>query len=255
MCALWCVAVLSVGIVHAQAPPPGRGVNFFSKEREIELGQQLSAEFRKTAMPLDDAEVGGYVQRVGARLAAQFPPEWTYEFETVRGPSSVPTHEPAAFPGGFVFVSTDLILAARNEDEFAGMLAHAMAHVAARHATRLAAKSQIGLIGAPARGANGPALALHLGLLTFQRANEREADYLAVQAMSAAGYDPASLASYIERVQPAAEEGTLVSQPMPSRDQRVSAIRDAIGKLPRTHLRDQRRVRPHPGISEIPLKT
>jgi predicted Zn-dependent protease len=232
---VWCVAIVALGIAQAQEQQPGRGVNFFSKEKEIALGQQLAAESRKNATPLDNPIVNDYVSRVGGKLATQFP-EWTYRFEAMRGNTGGATHEPAAFPGGIIFVSADLIAAARNEAEFAGMLAHAMAHVAARHATRLAARTQVAQIGAQAAAATAPAdgagVGIPLRLLSFQRANETEADYLAVQAMATAGYDPNGLASYVERVQPPRGSVDRVFADMPDRDERVKAIQTEIGKLP-----------------------
>ncbi len=203
---LWCVATLAMGIAQAQSYQPGQGVNFYSKDKEIALGQQLAQEVRRKTTPLDSATVNDYVKAVGAKLAAQFPAGWTFTFETVREPSGGATHEPNALPGGPIFISADLIAAAQNEAEFAGMLAHAMAHVVARHYTRLASKSDLAAMAtAPLNGRPEMAgiSAPQIGLLAGQRANESEADYLAVEALAAAGYDPAGLASYLERVQPA----------------------------------------------------
>ncbi len=178
---LWCIAVLLLGIAHGQEQGSG-------KARQIALGQQLAQEFRRKTTPVESAAVSEYVQRVGAKLAEQFPGGWTYRIETIREDQGGATHEPAAFPGGFVFVPADLITTARNEAEFAGMLAHAMAHVVA---------------GAPGMTGNAAGLGVPVGVLGLQRANEAEADALAVKAMAAAGYDPAGLASYLRRVQPA----------------------------------------------------
>ena len=236
MRALWCVAVLIVWVAPGQAQQPGQGVNFYSRDQEVALGRQLAAEFRQGTTPLDNAAANDYVKRVTANLAAQFSGGWTFTLETIRedphfpdrgAPGGGATREPTAFPGGFIFVSADLIAASRNEAEFAGMLAHAMAHVVARHATRQATRSGLaGASGGPGRGLSVP-----MGFLAFQRANELEADYLAVKAMASAGYDPAGLASYIERVQPAPgrNEGF---ETLPPRARRVAAIQAEIRKLP-----------------------
>jgi beta-barrel assembly-enhancing protease len=235
---LWCVAMLAVGVAQGQDRQPGQAVNFYNRDKEIALGQQLVLEVRQKTTLLDNAAVSDYVKRVGANLAAQFPGGWTYQIETIREDSGGATHEPGAFPGGFVFVSVDLIAAARNEAEFAGMLAHAMAHVAARHWTRQATRGQIAQIGMQAQSAaastpdQGRGIAIPLGMLTFQRVNEREADYLAVKAMAAAGYDPAGLASYVERLQPPATGRGSVFETLPPRDERVAAIQAEIGQLP-----------------------
>jgi predicted Zn-dependent protease len=235
---LWCVAMLAIGVAQGQERQPGQGVNFYSKDKEIALGQQLALEFRQKTTPLNNAAASDYVKRVGADLAAQFPGGWTYQIETIREDLGGATHEPAAFPGGFIFVSADLIATAQNEAEFAGMLAHAMAHVVARHGTRQATRSELTQIASLPAGATMPdrsaGLAVPMAMLTFQRANEREADSLAVKAMVAAGYDPAGLASYVERVQPAPGEGSVSAAfaTLPPRDQRVAAIQAEIRALP-----------------------
>jgi len=249
MRSLCCVAMLAIGVAQGQERQPGQGINFYSRDKEIALGRQLALEYRRRTTPLDNAAVSDYVKRVGANLAAQFP-GWTYQIETVRedrGGSTAlaldpellrvaapeATHEPAAFPGGFIFVSVDLIAAARSEAEFAGMLAHAMAHVAERDWTRMASRSELAQTAAsvPDRSAG---LAVPVGMLTFSRAIEAEADYLAVKAMAAAGYDPAGLASYLGRVQPAPSQGSgsAVFATLPPRDRRVADIQAEIRTLP-----------------------
>jgi len=234
---LWCVAILAVVLAQAQERQPGQGVNFYSKEKEVALGQQLAQEFRRSTTPLDNAAVADYVKRAGANFAAQLPGGWTYQIETVGQadpegtPPANPTHEATAFPGGFLFVSVHLIAAARNEAEFAGMLAHAMAHVAERHGTRFQTRNEIAQIGAQigaqAAAANMPdrqvGPTVPLGMRTLQRAFERDADTLAVKTMAAAGYDPAGFASYLERLEP---------PDSPDRDQRLDALQAAIRQLP-----------------------
>ena len=240
---LWCVAVLVIGVAQGQERQPGQGVNFYSKDKEIALGQRLALEFGQKTTPLDIAAVNDYVRRVGADLAAQFPGGWTYRIEAIREERGGATHEPVAFPGGAIFVSVDLLRAAQSEAEFAGMLAHAMAHVVARHWTRSATKNEL-VMGDPSGGrwlgafsepvpmgtgeSGRPALA---GMLAFQRGAEREADYLAVRAMAAAGYDPSGLASYVGRVQAVPHSGAAFDT-LPPRDQRVTAIQSEVRKLP-----------------------
>src|ERR1700691_3955331 len=201
---VWCVAVLAIGVAQGQERQPGQGVNFYTKDKEIALGTQLALQFGQKTTPLGMADASDYVKRVGGNLAAQFPGGWTYRIETIREDPGGATHEPTVFPGGPIFVSVDLIEAARNEAEFAGMLAHAMAHVVARHWTRLATKSELttrGLSGARWLAAFPPPVPMGepvpMRMLAFRRATEGEADYWAVKAMAAAGYDPSGLASYV----------------------------------------------------------
>ncbi len=228
---LWCVVMLVLGVAHSQTREPGQGVNFYSKEKEIALGRQLAQQFRQKTTLVDSVSVNDYVQRVGANLAAQFPGGWTYRIETIREDQGGATHEPVAFPAGFIFVPADLIAASRNEAEFAGMMAHAMAHVVASHGTKSATRSHI--MSVPDTPDNWTGASVPMGLLAFQRANEREADYLAVKAMAAAGYDPAGLASYVKRVQPPHGNGnaSAVFATLPPRDERVAAIQAEIRQL------------------------
>ncbi|HEX3748286.1 MAG TPA: M48 family metalloprotease [Bryobacteraceae bacterium] len=225
----WCIAFLTIGIAQGQRQQPGQGVNFYSRDKEVALGEQLAQEFRQGTTPLGSAAVDDYVKRVGANLAAQLPGGWTFTFETIRDERGGPTHEPIAFPGGPIFVSADLIVTAQNEAEFAGMLAHAMAHVVARRYTRQLSRENLGSIQTASLPVSAPGTAIPMGLLAFRRANESEADYWAVKAMAAAGYDPAGLASYVDRVQP---DGKDSIGPLPPRDWRVAAIEKEILNLP-----------------------
>ena len=243
---LWCVAILAAGAAYGQEKQPGQGVNFFSREKEIALGQSLAAEESRHTTPLDSAAVNEYVRRVGAALAAAMPVVYSYEFHVIQEDSGGVTHEPVAFPGGPIFVSQYLIAAAQNEAEFAGMLAHAMAHVQARHWTRQVTKAELSQVGWVASGGQP----VPLGQIQFQRANEREADFLAVRAMAAAGYDPAGLASYIQRLQvPAAT----VLATLPDRDQRTKDINQEIGTLPqRTYQQDNQFARVKSELKLLP---
>jgi beta-barrel assembly-enhancing protease len=150
--------------------------------------------------------------------------------------------EPAALPGGYIFVPAGLILATTSEAELVGTLAHAMSHILARHSTRQATRGDIAqqgtipliFMGSVGYGGTPDAgLVLPVGMLTSQRQYESEADLIAVKIASSAGYDPAGLAQYIRRVQqdpPPAQAGKF--SPFPSRDQRVRAIEKAIQALP-----------------------
>ncbi|MCP5110700.1 MAG: M48 family metalloprotease, partial [bacterium] len=140
--------LLLVGLtLGAQDRPIGRGVNFYSKEKEAALGARLAAEIREKVTTLENAKVSKYVERLGGQLAGHMPGEgYDYTF-TVYSRDALgrrnPTHEPCSVVGGHVLVPASLILAARDEAEFAGMLAHSMAHVAARHGTRTATRAEI----------------------------------------------------------------------------------------------------------------
>jgi beta-barrel assembly-enhancing protease len=228
---LWPGVLLSAIAATAQQREPGAGINFYSKTEEISIGRQMARQFRGDTTPLGNTVVSDYVNRVGAALAAQMPGGWAYQFEVVRENGDGVTLEPVAFPGGPIFISADLIAAARSEAEFAAMLAHAMAHVAERNWTKNATRGELLRTGAqpPPPGDAAPA---PLSMIQFQRSFERQADYLAINAAAAAGYDPEGLATYVERVQSLKSDVARAFDPIPPRPERVKAIRVAIAKLP-----------------------
>jgi predicted Zn-dependent protease len=152
-------------------------------------------------------------------------------------------HEPIAVPGGRIFVPVELILAAKDEAELAGMLAHSMVHISERHYTRQATRTQLADIatiplvfmggwgGYGARQASGSLIPV--GMLQFQRTLETEADAQAIQIVSAAGFDPAALVRYIVRVQTASPGTTgAVFAVLPPAGQRASLMETAIQALP-----------------------
>jgi predicted Zn-dependent protease len=231
------------------ARPIGGGVNFYSLDREIALGAQLAEQVRRESKALDSDLARDYVARLGRQLAPQAGgPGFTYTFTVVAdlpgGIGDNLTHEPMALPGGPIFIPANLILEAQNTAEFSGMLAHAIAHVADRDCTRMKTRAELMQTGAvaPSRSigcwleeASVPAIPL--GYLAFQRAFESRADYLAIQTMSKAGYDPAALAAYIRRVQqtPRLRQAGSVSRvfsPWPTAEERVKRIDEEIRKLP-----------------------
>jgi predicted Zn-dependent protease len=185
----------------------GKGVNFYSLEKEMALGKQLAAEVARQAKLLDEPIISEYVNRVGQNLVRNSDAKVPFTFRVIEADDL----NAFALPGGYVFVNTGLIQMAEEEDEFAGALAHEIAHVAARHSTRRETKSQIaslstiplsvllgGWAGMAARqGAN---VLVPMTFLSFTRKDEAEADYLGLQYMYAAGYDPAGEISILEKL-------------------------------------------------------
>ncbi len=191
-------------------------------DREARLGAAVAAEIRGQTTPLDSRAARDFVDRLGRRIAAELPlGRMNCTFEIVAdGPADAGLHEPIALPGGYIFVPAALFTAAADEAEFAGMLAHSMAHVAARHATRNAARPPVILTSG----------SVPAGMLRPLRSFELEADLVAAQAIARAGYDPLALARYIERVQP--DETPAAMSRFPKRERRTDAIREAAGRLP-----------------------
>jgi predicted Zn-dependent protease len=187
----------------------GKGINLYSIEREMALGKQLAQEVQRQAKVVDDPLISEYINRIGQNLVRNSDAKVPFTFQLIEGDS------PNAFalPGGYIFVYTGLIKVADEEDELAAALAHEIAHVAARHMTKQATKSEIvniasipagvilggGLAGIAARqGGNFgiPAVFLH-----FTRKDEAEADYLGLQYLYAAGYDPNGAISIFEKLE------------------------------------------------------
>jgi predicted Zn-dependent protease len=186
---------------------PGKGVNFYSIEKEIALGKQMAQEVERQAKIVDDATVAEYVNRLGQNLAHNSDAIVPFTIKVID------SNEVNAFalPGGFMFVNTGLILKAQNEAELAGVLAHEIAHVAARHGTKQATRGELvnlasiplifmgGWAGYAIRQAAG--LAIPMGFLKFSRGMEQQADQLGLEYMYKAGYDPLAFLDFFERIQ------------------------------------------------------
>jgi len=186
----------------------GKGINLYSPEKELALGKQLAQEVQRQSKMLEDPLVTEYVNRVGQNLARNSDAKVPFTFMVIQDDSL----NAFALPGGFIFVNTGLIRIADEEDEFAGAIAHEIAHVAARHMTRQATKSQLanlatiplgGVLGGwggyAARQAAG--IGIPATFLKFSRSDESEADYLGVQYMYNAGYDPNGAISIFEKME------------------------------------------------------
>src|SRR6266852_2908260 len=117
----------------------GKGINFYSVEKEIALGKQLAEEVRRQSKLVDDPMIGEYVNRIGQNLVRNSDATIPFSFQVIEGEQL----NAFAFPGGFVFVYTGLIEAAESEAELAGAMAHEIAHVAARHITRQETRGKI----------------------------------------------------------------------------------------------------------------
>jgi len=217
----------------AQDTQPGQCVNI-SQESQSTLGASLAAQIQRTTTPIDNAAVRDYVERIGRRLAAQLPEDPSaYTFAVIAGQGNNTTHESLALPGGYVFVPAGLILAAQDEAEFAGMLAHSIAHVSEQQ-FRCGTLGTIPVIFMGGWTGYGAAQSLLLPAagLKSQRGFEMDADRLAIKLTSSAGFDPAALVRYIGRVQQPDARSPKVFATLPTREERVSAMEAAIQALP-----------------------
>jgi Zn-dependent protease with chaperone function len=178
-----------------------------STEKEIAMGRQLSAEIDRQAKLIEDPVITEYVNRVGQNIVLNSDAKIPFTIKVIDADEV----NAFALPGGFFYVNKGLLLAADNEAEIAGVMAHEIAHVTARHAVETQAKgmlAQVGLIagsiflgGIP--GAilqNTAGLGLGAGFAKFSRDAEREADKLGVQYLYAAGYDPGAMSTMFEKL-------------------------------------------------------
>jgi predicted Zn-dependent protease len=218
----------------------GDGVNFYSLEREIALGKGLAQEVERQAKVIDDPIIAEYVNRVGQNLVRNSDAKVPFTIKVLD------TEEVNAFalPGGFFFVNSGLILKAESEAELAGVMAHEIAHVAARHGTKQATKGdilQIGTIPLMMMGGwtgyaiyQAAGIAIPMGFLTFTRANEREADHLGLQYLYKTGYDPTSFVDFFEKIETLEKKkpGSIakVFSTHPMTDDRIKAAQDEIQK-------------------------
>jgi predicted Zn-dependent protease len=231
----WSILLIAFTSVLASAQER-RGVNFYSQEKEAALGASLTADVRKNTTIVESPALSQFMERIGRKLAAILPDSGTtYTFRVVEKTLGGSTNEPLALPGGYVFIPANLFFAARNEAGFASMLAHAIAHVAARHGTRVATGAQVaGLEPLPVMYLN---LSSPEGgderLSNLQRSFEIEADRMTVAMMVGAGYEPELFANYIDRQQNDSEGKWSSLLP---RDERVVKIRGAIQQSPQNEL-------------------
>ena len=185
----------------------GKGLNFYSIDREIALGKQMADEVEKDARLVTDPVVAEYVNRVGQNLVRNSDAKVPFIIKVIDSADI----NAFALPGGFFFVNTGLILKAADEAELAAVMAHEIAHVAARHGTRQATRGQLinygsiplifmgGWASFAIREAAGAAIPL--GFLKFSRGMESEADMLGMEYMYKAGYDPTAFVDFFEKIE------------------------------------------------------
>ena len=187
----------------------GRGLgNWYSTNWEIGTGKQYSMEIEKSSHLVTDPVVVEYVNRIGQNLVKNSDAKVPFTIKVL----DTDEINAMALPGGFFYVNSGLILACDSEDELAGVMAHEISHVAAHHAAREMTKmnymqlGQIPLIIFTQGTWTGygiyeaSQLAVPLTFLQFSREYEAEADYLGIQYMYKAGYDPQGMVSIFEKL-------------------------------------------------------
>jgi predicted Zn-dependent protease len=241
--------ILLAACAGAQKPRTLKpGFNLFTRDQDVQLGKEAAAQIEKQVTLANNAELDGYVRRIGEKLAAT--PEaggFPYTFRVVNDKSI----NAFALPGGPAFVNSGLLAAAANEAQVAGVLAHEISHVALRHGTNQASKANLielpaalaaGMLGGGSGSGTmlsklaefGIGLGANSVLLKFSRDAERDADLLGTRIMARVGYDPIEMARFFEKLE--AEGGVRGPQFLsdhPNPGNRVKAVQAEIALLPR----------------------
>lgn len=189
----------------------GRGLDFYSLQRAVTLGKGLAQEVERSAQLVHDPVILNYINKVGEKLARSSDARVPFTFKVIDSEAV----NAFSLPGGFVFIDSGLILRASNEAELVGVMAHEIAHVAARHGTKQATKKDIAKAamvpisillpyGWAGYGiSQGTNFGVPLAFLHFSRKDEEQADYLGIEYMWKAGYDPNAYVDFFEKIRAA----------------------------------------------------
>ena len=220
----------------------GRGVgNWYSVEKQVAMGRSFAQQIEAQVKLVNDPVVTEYVNRIGQNLVRNSDAQVPFTIKVIDSD----VVNAMALPGGFFYVNSGLILAADEEAEVAGVMAHEIAHVAACHAAREQTRAQllqmasipfifigggIGYAGYELAGIGGL-----FGILKFSRNFEAEADYLGIEYMYRSGYDPSAFVSFFEKVQAMEKKkpGTLAKafDTHPQSADRIAKSQDEIRKI------------------------
>ncbi|MGJ5820555.1 hypothetical protein [Paludibaculum fermentans] len=186
------------------AQAPAGSIEERARARQTAMGREYARQLRSETVVLENSAVRGYVDRMGRMLAAQMPgPPPSFEFTVAEFVACPAIREPATLPGGFVFFPARLLAAARNESEFAAVVAHAVAHevlhrVPVPNPRKNGATIPLMMLGSWTSDCQGRR-SVPLGYAAALKQQELEADALAWKALDAAGFDARALGTYVRR--------------------------------------------------------
>jgi Zn-dependent protease with chaperone function len=244
-----CAFLLSEGLAVSAGPElPNPGDAPMSRQDQIKLGFQAAAQvYQQMPVLPDNSPETQYVRRLGEKLVAQIPAQYSWPFEF----HAIPQKEINAFalPGGPMFVNVGTITAASNEAELAGVMAHEMAHVYMQHSAKQAGKTQTtaaiaGIAGALLGAITGGSMLGQLAqagiqfgaqgiILKYSRGDEAQADAVGAIIMYKAGYNPQALADFFQKLGAEGGEGPQFLSDHPNPGNREQAIQQEIANWPK----------------------
>lgn len=218
--------------------------DWYSLDKEIELGKEEVKRVEANIKPLEDPGINEYINRIGQNLVRNSDTKIPVTIQVVD------SDEISAFSvvGGYLYVNSGMILDCQNEAELVGVMSHVIAHLAARHTTRLWTRERIaGVMNKPLittisdPRSKSLGLGIPVAMMKFRRTFEMEADYFGVQYVYKAGYDPMAFVQRLERndkyhIKPGSLEATFSNEPLPA--ERIAAAKKEIARIlpPNDHL-------------------
>ncbi len=239
---------LVVPLAGQNRDPIKPGWNLFSKEQDIQLGQEASAEIEKEVQVVDDKQLNDYVNAIGQRLAkGSQDPDYPFTFKVIADPNI----NAFALPGGPIYLNSGLIAQADNEAQLAGVIGHEIGHVVLRHSTNQASKASMfqlpAMLAAGVLGGGGGMLGqlaqvgigfgLNSALLSYGRKAETQSDIVGARMLLAAGYNPTEMASFFQKLEDAGgASGPQFLSSHPNPGNRVKNVNEEIAGYPQRNF-------------------
>jgi len=245
---VWLLAIAMAATQTVEARfKPSTSSDAFTRDQEIQVGQQVAAETNKKLPLLPDSDpITKYVQQLGAKLVVHAPGEkWPYTFHVINQKEI----NAFAIPGGPIYINLGTIQAADNEAQLAGVMAHETSHIVLRHGTRAATKQMeaqlpLQILGALIGGSGILAQLTLMGIsfgvgsyfLHNSRQSENEADLMGTDIMYDTGYDPKQMAEFFRKLEAQGNAGIQFLSDHPNPGNRVQSVNNEVATLPPKRL-------------------